>query len=169
MGRNETLARAGPGLAFHFGDGYCWIMNMRAFLMFLLLALTACTGLPLKEPKAELKDVYIKDVGLRGGTLMFVLDVQNPNTSDITIDEVSYETFLDGAFFAKAKTDKPLTVGPEATSKVELPLPIEFTKLAGGIGKALTGEPVDYRIKGTAKISIFSIPFDEKGKFEIKR
>lgn len=133
-----------------------------------LLALTACTAIPLKEPKAELKDVYLKDVGMRGGTLMFVLDVRNPNSSDLTIDEVAYETFLDGAFFAKAKTDRPLTVAREATGRVELPLPIEFGKLAGGLGKFLTGEAVDYRIKGAAKISVFSVPFDEKGKFELK-
>lgn len=123
----------------------------------------------LKEPKAELKEVYIKDLQLMGGTLVFVLDVQNPNKEEIKVDEITYETFIDGQFFSQAKTQNQIKVPGEQTVPVELPLPIEFSKLAGGLAKALKGEPVDYRIKGNAKLSVLTIPFDKSGKLELKK
>lgn len=147
-------------------------LPVKILILSLSTALTGCSLFQLanlKEPKAELKEVYLKDMNFSGGTLMFVLDVQNPNKEEIKVDEITYETFIDGQFFSQAKTNKSIQVPGEKTIPVELPLPIEFSKLAGGVAKAIKGEPVEYRIKGNAKLSLLTIPFDKSGKLELKK
>lgn len=140
--------------------------------LFMMISVAGCSVFQMarmKEPKAELKEVYLKDLNFSGGTLMFVLDVQNPNKEEIKVDEITYETFIDGQFFSQAKTDRAIKVPGEKTMPVELPLPIEFSKLAGGVAKALKGDPVEYRIKGNAKLSLLTIPFDKSGQLKLKK
>lgn len=142
----------------------------QSLLGIFLLTFTACAYFQknyFQEPKANLKEVLVRDVGLQGATLIFVLEIQNPNKSELKIGEVSYQTFLNNEFFSEAKVEKTQVIPAEQTSTVELPLPVLYSKMAGGIARVLKGEQVEYRIKGDAKIALFKLPFDKTGKLEL--
>lgn len=123
----------------------------------------------LQEPKAELKEVQIRDASFAEATLIFVLEVKNPNKAELKISDVSYQTFLNDEFFGEAKVSKTQIIPAEQTGIVELPLQVLYSKVAGGLVKILKGESVDYRIKGDAKVSAFRIPFDKSGKLNINK
>lgn len=146
---------------------------LRSVALALVLAfLPACSlwnWVNFKEPKAELKEIQIRDADLQGATLIFVLSVQNPNKTELKISDVKYQAFLNHEFFAEAKFDKEQVVPAMKTANVELPMPIKYSKLAGGIARILSGEDLDYRIKGDAKISSFNVQFDKSGKFKIQK
>lgn len=146
---------------------------LRSFVLVLITALLPACSLwnwvNFKEPKAELKEIQIRDANLQGATLIFVLSVQNPNKTELKISDVKYQAYLNQEFFAEAKVDQEQVVPAMKTASVELPMPIKYSKLAGGIARILSGEDLDYRIKGEAKISSFNVPFDKSGKFKIQK
>lgn len=144
---------------------------MRYLILSFFILFTGCESFKknyLQEPKAELKEVKVQDVGLNGATLVFVLEVMNPNKSALDVGDVSYQTYLNDKYFSEAKVEKVHTIPAEKSALIELPLPVAYNKLSGGIARVLSGEDVTYRVKGNAKLSMFRIPFDKTGKFKLK-
>lgn len=121
----------------------------------------------LKEPKVDLDNVFAKDTSLTGTTLVFVLDVENPNDKEIKVEEVNYKIFVSGRELTSAKTDKAIVIPAKKTSQVQVPLPIQFTKLIDKMGDVLKTGSLVYRIEGDAKLSFIRIPFSEEGKVQL--
>ncbi|QDK37896.1 LEA type 2 family protein [Bdellovibrio sp. NC01] len=140
-------------------------------LMVISMTLSSCAFFKERygqKPEVKLAQVYLQDANFQAATLVFVLDVKNPNKADLKIDQVDYEIQLDGQSFAKTTIDKQIILKSEATTAVEVPMPFEYMRLAGGLIKALKGEDVAYVFAGKAKVSGFTVPFNEKGTFNIK-
>lgn len=136
------------------------------------LLFTACSALldkVVKEPKIKLERVDVRETNLSGAKLAFVLEVQNPNDYEIKVDQVDYKVFLGEDFFAEAKTPNAVSVAANKTQQVELPLPIEYSKVLNGLQGLLLGETVSYRVEGKVKLAFLglNIPFDEKGKLDL--
>jgi LEA14-like dessication related protein len=144
----------------------------RTSLTFLILLLGAgCSSLlekSVEKPKIELDHVGVKDTDFRGTTAVFFVRVQNPNRFALKIDDVAYRVFLAGEEFAKSNVGQATTVPAQGESLIEIPLPVSYDKLAGGLQALLMSKPVDYRIEGDAKLSLFSIPFKKEGKLELR-
>ncbi|HEX7675816.1 MAG TPA: LEA type 2 family protein [Bdellovibrio sp.] len=142
------------------------------FALFLMMAvaLSSCTYLAVRfgeKPEVALEQVYIKDANFLAATLVFVLDVKNPNRIDLNIDRVDYDIQLDGQSFAKTSIDQKIVLKSESVTKVEVPLPFQYLQLAGGLAKALQGQDVVYVFSGNAKVSGLSVPFTQKGVFNM--
>ena len=120
-----------------------------------------------KEPKVDLKELYIKDTNLVGTTLVFVLNVENTNDREIKVDEVNYKIMLDGQAFANSKTEEVIRVGPKASAPVEIPLPIRYVDLFSHLNKALNSSQIEYAIEGDAKVSFFKVPFKKQGQLKL--
>src|SRR5690606_21071471 len=110
------------------------------------------------------KDVYVKDAGITGATLVFVVNVVNPNRFDIEVEEVAYKVFIGDKQLTTAKTDKAIKVPASQDAQVELPLPIKYTSLMEHLGSALIAQELPYKIEGDAKFSFVTIPFKKEGK-----
>lgn len=121
-----------------------------------------------QEPEINLQNVYLQEVQPFSATMMIVLSVKNPNKIDLKVDEVNYEVQLNNQEFAKSKLDKKTVIPAGETKLVEIPLPINYLKALNGVGKILSGEDVSYIVSGTAKVSGFSIPFNDKGKLNLE-
>ncbi|MBA3319056.1 MAG: hypothetical protein H0T50_13340, partial [Gemmatimonadales bacterium] len=67
-------------------------MRLRAVAGWLVWAATfgGCAGLgnTLKEPEVRLDRVIVRDVGVRGGTLELMVEVDNPNGFDLRGTEI---------------------------------------------------------------------------------
>lgn len=135
-----------------------------------LLGGASCSSLEklVEKPKIELDHISLKDTDLSGTTAVFFVKVQNPNNIDLKVDDIAYKVFLSGEEFATASTGKTVTVPAKGESLVELPLPVSYSKVMGGLQALLMSKPVDYRIEGAAKLSMFSIPFKKEGKLELR-
>ncbi len=140
--------------------------------MSLGMIMTGCSSLLgkiVKDPQIKLERVDVRETNLRGANLAFILEVENPNDYEIKVDQVDYKVFLGEDFFAEAKTPKPVTVPANKKQQVELPLPIEYSKVLSGLKGLLLGEKVSYRVEGKVKLAFLglSIPFDEKGQLDL--
>jgi LEA14-like dessication related protein len=123
----------------------------------------------VEKPKVELDHVSVRDVTLTGSTLLFVVRVENPNKTDIKIEEIAYKVFINGKEISKAKTEKPVSVPALGKSEVEIPLPIEYSKIWSNLSDLVMAKTAAYRIEGDAKLSAFRIPFSKDGQIQIRR
>lgn len=130
------------------------------------LALGACTT--FEKPKVDLDHVSVKDVSLKGSTLVFHVAVENPNSMDLKVDQISYKVFVNGKELTRAQTENPVTVPGKSKAQVELPLPIEYQKIFSDLKELMFAESAKYKIEGDAKFPLFTIPFVEEGNFKLR-
>ncbi|MBC7370193.1 MAG: LEA type 2 family protein [Bdellovibrionaceae bacterium] len=132
---------------------------------------TGCASLfnkLVEKPKIDLDRVSVRDANLTGVTLLFIVKVANPNKVDIKVDEIAYKVFINGKEITKAKTEKTVLVPAEKTAEVEIPLPIEYTKIFSDLKDLLTSKTAQYRIEGDAKLAMFTIPFKKEGQIQVR-
>lgn len=139
---------------------------MRSLAVVLIaLTLPSCAMLTqkIKEPKVSLESVDVRDADFTGGTLVFGIKVENPNDFELRVDSVAYDIELGEKPLTSENVTHPLKVAGGKSALFKLPARFKYTDLvatvAGLIGKGST----TYRLKGAAKLSVLSLPFDERG------
>lgn len=148
---------------------------MRKLLGALLLSVTVlwgagCASLSgyAEEPKVSLQEVYPRDISFSGATLVFVVNVENPNGKEIKLKEVAYKVFVSGQELTEAKTEKEVLVPAKGSANVELPLPVQYSRILTKLSDIVVARELSYRIEGSAKMSFFRIPFSKEGKVELR-
>ncbi|WP_291516671.1 LEA type 2 family protein [Bdellovibrio sp. ArHS] len=147
-------------------------MTSRLLVALFLTALSACSGKGLlglaEKPEAKLQSVYAKDTNLSGTTLVFVVNVQNPNRFAIEVEEVAYKVYIGDKQLTTAKTNSAIKIPAAQDANIELPLPVKYGDLMGHLGSILTQGELPYKIEGDAKFSFATIPFTKEGKVELR-
>lgn len=136
------------------------------------LFLSGCAGLPAGM---EAPGVTIADFGAGGGGFFeqqfnLKLRVQNPNSSELKIDGVSFALEVNDAPFATGVGNQSVTVARYGSAF----LPVEAYSSLGGmvrqIGGFLQGDKrgLRYRIRGNLSLAGGTrIPFDRSGEFDL--
>jgi LEA14-like dessication related protein len=121
----------------------------------------------MKKPTTKLDSVEVKKLDTKGAQLMFGLAVENPNDFKLRVESVKYEIEIGGRKMTTESITTPTEVGPNTKSVVQLPITVQFADVFSSIGDFLRNEKTTYRIKGSARVGIISVPFDEKGEFKL--
>lgn len=136
--------------------------------LFLLAGCASVLQVFGEKPKAELREVYLKDTSLFGTTMIFVVNVMNPNRFDIEVKGIEYKVFISDKEFSSAKMENSFSVPALEEKNIEIPLPIKFGSLFEHLSQALISKVLSYRIEGNAKLSFAKVPFSKEGKMELK-
>ncbi|HEX5726575.1 MAG TPA: LEA type 2 family protein [Longimicrobiaceae bacterium] len=144
-----------------------------------LLLLAACNA-GLQRPEIELESVSLGSLGLRGGTLLVNVRVENPNRFELRANSVDYALHIrdtdedaaaDSAWveFARGTYDERITIGARETRVVSIPVEFTFSGLGGAAGELLRMGRFNYRATGTADVSTpfgsRAVPFRKTGIF----
>lgn len=138
------------------------------------MILAGCTGCELwqkrniQKPKVNLQSVKIKNIDLKSASLTFALEVENQNPFELKVDSVRYDVELGEKQLATESILKPLSVGANSKTVIELPLTVQISDIFRSVGDFLENKAITYRIKGFAKSGIFNIPFEHQGDLSIK-
>lgn len=145
-------------------------MNRVMLTVAMTALLAACAGgLPsLLEPQVELRQVVVRGIGLQGGSLDLVVDVDNPNGVDLRVVGVDAgletEQGLVGRIRAREITDLPA----QGRTQLVLPLRFEWTGLGDAFRSALGYGDLPYRFRGQVSFAvgdrIVSFPFTREGR-----
>ncbi|MBX3018742.1 MAG: LEA type 2 family protein [Bdellovibrionaceae bacterium] len=129
------------------------------------LAVTSCSLLELavKRPEVKLDQVRVTNPGLRDSTLMFDLNVTNPNPTTLKVDGIDYKLVLNGKQFAEGVYDQVTELPGEQTVKVSLPIKVEYARVFDSLMSALQKPESQYMLQGSARLGIFTIPFSKDG------
>lgn len=136
------------------------------------VALTGCSliGKQLVEkPKVALSSVNVKDVGVNGATVVFGVEVDNPNSIALTVDAVRYEVEIGGKPLTAGSLEKAASVPAKDKAIVPIPVTVKYSDVFSSLMGFLDEGKSQYRVKGEAKFGFFTIPFDQTGELKLKK
>lgn len=122
----------------------------------------------LSEPKVTFGSIAVRDAGNEGATVVVGLNVENPNRVGLQIDELNYVLEMGGRQVAAAKLEKLTHIEARTTTKVEIPIPFRYDQVFGSILDLISKGTAGYKIKGEARIGLFTLPFDQSGDLKIR-
>lgn len=141
-----------------------------------ILLLASCGAFGFRQPEVELESVQLGGLGLRGGTLLVSLQVENPNGFALTAERLSYNLAVrdndsrsDSAWidFATGTYDRSFTVGARETETVQIPVEFAYSGLGGAASSILRSGTFDYRASGTVDVDTpvgtRAVPFRKRG------
>jgi LEA14-like dessication related protein len=137
----------------------------------LMSVLGGCSSLVktvLKEPKVALQSVAVADVRSDGASILFGVEVENPNAVDIKVDALRYEVEIAGKAFTTGKLVNPAQVPAHGKSVVEIPISLKYSDVFSSLLGFLQTGVSTYRVKGEAEFALFTIPFDRSGEINLK-
>jgi LEA14-like dessication related protein len=141
----------------------------------LLLSLTACGSNVVRQPVVVLESVHLAGLGLRGGTLMVNVQIENPNRFTLSANRVNYQlaiaestaadtTWVDLASGTYAES---LSVGGGETASVLVPVEFTYAGLGGAASSLLRAGTFVYRATGSVDVRTpvggYEVPFQRGG------
>jgi LEA14-like dessication related protein len=160
--------------------------RLRAFRAASLAAalLLAGCGSIVHQPKVTLENVQIGGLGLRGGTLLVNLRVENPNGFTLSANQLTYDLSIrdpdevagadaDTAWieFASGTYDEPFSVRGHETRTVQVPIEFSYSGLGSASSALLRNGTFTYRARGTVDVKTplgtQAVPFSKRGTFSM--
>lgn len=152
---------------------------MRTLLLAATLAVTTagvtgCASLgrqAFAEPVVKFQEMRLNGLGLTGGSLDVVLNVENPNGYRLDATRMTYKLFIDTIAFGEGTVDQRLTVEEKSQTTVRIPVNFTYTGV-GAAGRALIQNgTVPYRVTGDLTVATpvgnFTRPYDMTGRYSI--
>ena len=146
-----------------------------AVLLALAAGLGGCAGLgnTLKEPDVRLERVVVRDVGLRGGNLDLMVDVDNPNAFDLRGTEVELGFDVDGSHVGDVRYADDFSVDRGGRTTLRLPLRFEWAGVGSTLRTALSYGEIPYEMKGQIGVQTpwgaHRVPFTRTGRAPLAR
>ena len=145
----------------------------------ILVAVVMCAGcgLAFQEPTFSVAEVRLASLGLGGGALTVVLDIDNPNRYALESEDFRYRLdFLDDQAdeepwltLAEGSVDESVRVPARESTSVRVHIPFEFGAVGMALGSLLRRGELEYRFTGELRartpLGTSRIPFDERGIF----
>jgi LEA14-like dessication related protein len=152
-------------------------MVLRGFaaLGALVAGLGGCAGLgtTLREPDVRLDRVIVRDVGVRGGNLDLMVEVDNPNAFDLRGTEVELGFDVEGSHVGDVRYADEFTVSKGGLTTLALPLRFEWAGVGAALRAALSSGDLPYEMKGQIRLQTpwgaHSVPFTRKGRVPLTR
>ena len=152
------------------GSGY-----IRMVAIVLLTSVGACSAIRelFKEPDVQLQRVVLRGVGMNGGSLDLIVDVDNPNgfTLHGTKLEVGFD--VEGQHLGDISYDDEFSVDENGKTTLTLPLTFGWAGVGSAVRAALGSGDLPYKMKGQVELSTpwgrKEVPFAREGRVALTR
>jgi LEA14-like dessication related protein len=143
--------------------------------MVLLTSVGACSALTeiFKEPDVRLERVVVRSVGMSGGNLDLIVDVENPNgfTLHGTKLEVGFD--VEGQHLGDIAYDDDFSVSENGRTTLTLPLTFGWAGVGSAVRAALGSGDLPYKMKGQVELRTpwgrKEVPFTREGRVALTR
>lgn len=149
-----------------------------ALSLAMVLVLAGCGTFGFRQPEVTLEGVQLGGLGLRGGTLLVNVRVQNPNGFALNAERLRYDLALrdtdqvgDTAWidFAAGTFDQQFSIGARATETVQIPVEFSYSGLGSAASSILRNGTFHYRATGEVDVDTpvgtRAVPFRKRGTF----
>jgi LEA14-like dessication related protein len=145
------------------------------FAMFMMVAIAGCSSSCssvaeklVEKPKVALSSIALRDVSTNGATVVFGVEVDNPNAFSLRLDALRYDLEVGGKQIGSGRIEKPAEVAGRSKGIVDVPVPVKFQDLYSSVSELMSKTVSDYRVRGEAQFGLITIPFDEKGELKLR-
>ena len=145
---------------------------MRFALVVAVALAASCASLAPKfePPQVTLESLRILRIADAKADLTLRLLLVNPNDFDLTIDAVELEVTLDGRQAASSRSVHVDKLPPGGEARIDLAGRVDVTAVATALMTLGSQLPVDYVVKGTARLpGGVVVPFARKGQISVAR
>lgn len=122
----------------------------------------------LEKPKVDFHSVSVRDANKDGATAVIALDVNNPNSISLTVDQLDYALSIGGREVAKAEVANIAKLAPDATTRVEIPVPFKYNEIFSSVLELISRGTAAYKVTGSARVGLFTLPFDHGGDLNLR-
>lgn len=147
---------------------YFWSVG---FILSLSMTQLGCQSLVesvVEKPKIKFSAISIQAPTREGATAVVSIDVMNPNSVALVIDDVDFEFLLGGVLVTKSAVGKKTRLEPKAESRVEIPIPFLYNQIFTSVLDLFQKGRATYKITGEARVGLLKIPFDHSGDVKIR-
>jgi LEA14-like dessication related protein len=117
--------------------------------------------------------VIVRDVGVRGGNLDLLVEVDNPNGFDLRGTGVELGFDVEGSHVGDVRYDDEFTVERNGLSTLTLPLRFEWAGVGSALRTALGSGEIPYEMRGQIRVQTpwgaHSVPFTREGRVPLTR
>jgi LEA14-like dessication related protein len=141
-----------------------------AGLVLLAAALGGCAGLGnvLEEPDVRLDRVQVRNLGVRGGNLDLMVELDNPNGFDLRGTAVELGFDVDSTHVGDVRYADEFSVERKSKTTLTLPLRFEWAGVGNVLRHALSEGEIPYEMKGQISLQTpwgaHSVPFTRTGR-----
>ena len=126
---------------------------MRRFLALasLLLSVSGCQTMmrqAFASPVVNVSDVRVRNIGLTGGTIDVVLEIQNPNEYRIDAEAISYNFYVDTTKVVSGELTQRLTLEERGKTSITIPVNFDNRALQYAMRAYLQRGALDYKVDG---------------------
>ena len=108
-----------------------WVAGVVALLT---TGCAAVQSLRFEQPDFDLTSIRVDGLGLTGGSLTLLIDVDNPNAYDLRTGQIDVTIDFEDARFGEAFLDGSTRFGSQAVTPIELPLSFGWAGVGAGAG-----------------------------------
>ena len=106
----------------------------------------AVLALVFEQPDFDLTSVRVDRLGLKGGSLTLLIDVNNPNSYDLRTGQIEVVIDFEGTRFGEALLDGSTRFGSQAVTTIELPLSFGWAGVGAGARALLQRGAIGYTL-----------------------
>ncbi len=140
-----------------------------------VLVAGACSSV-FRQPVVTLETFRLDSIGLRGGTLVARVHVENPNGFDLRTDGLDYVIEVadhDGSGevawrpLATGQFDEEIRVGANSAAYVDIPIRFSFSDMGGLLRPILDRGIIEYRVHGEVDVEdpvTRRVPYRHEGR-----
>lgn len=136
---------------------------MKSILFVSLLSLTGCSLFSLKKPEVKMETLTVKRFTEKEIDLNVTLEVKNPNSHDLEIDDLRCTFQLNDSAPFKQELGTDINVDANSTKKINLPLTVPTGALVGAVFDMLVDKPLIYNFAGSLKVNGMHMTFNKSG------
>lgn len=147
-------------------------MLARLCVLGLFALLGACQTLSgLQAPEVNLSSIQLKQVSVFEQQWQVVLRARNPNDRALTVNSLDYELYVNDEKLARGLTGESVTLPAMGDALVTTHITTSLLQTLSRLQSVQEnpGAPLNYEIKGTARVAGMMIPlhFDHTGTFTL--
>lgn len=135
---------------------------------------SASGNFPLfQKPTVKLSNLKVEDLSMLSVTLLFDLEINNPNVLKLDISRFNHSFAIAGNQVVESVTSDPMTINKNSKSELSIPVKVNFGNLGSAFRDVLNGRTVNYQLRGDAMIDLpggpVTVPYDQAGTIDIER
>lgn len=137
------------------------------------LSLSGCQTLlrqAFASPIVNVTDVRVRNIGLQGGTIDVVLEIQNPNEYRIDAEKISYNFFVDTTKIVSGEIAQRLTLEEKGKTSITIPVNFDIRSLQYAMRAYLQRGALDYKVDGlftlVTPVGRLTRPYSGTGRVE---
>lgn len=121
-----------------------------------------------QQPRVSVQDVRLTGIGLTGGSLDVLVNVDNPNDFRLDATRMTYRLLIDTLPLANGIVGSPFTVDAKRSNQVRIPVNFTFAGLAAAGRTLLNTGSAPYTVTGDVTVGTplgnFTLPYSSTGR-----